>query len=481
VSPLTSTTSTTDTPPPVDRPVRPVVALTLVMVCQLMITVTITAVNISLPAIRNELNLSVTGLSWASNAYLLAFGGLLLPGARAGDILGRRRMFVVGVLVFTAASIAGALATSPAWLIMALVGQGVGAALAEPASLALIAANFPPGPRRKRALGIFSTAAGLGLSLGLVIGGSLSTVSWRWAILAAAPFGVMILALVPLGVRETPRVNGRFDLAGALTCTAGTSALVYGLVRASAQGWDDAWTIGMLVGSVLLLTAMVMIESRAAQPIIPLRLLTDRHRDGAYATLLLVGTLGSTLLFCLFQFMQDVLKFSPVETGVAFLPFALALMVTALLAPRLPTRPALVGGILLVIAGAVWLTRLSPSSGYTEALLGPQLLLGGGYGFAIAALNLAILSRVPKNVGGAVAGLQQAMVRLGASLGLAGTVTVFTATAGAGETVRLVVHGYASAFGLTVAIYILALVIALVTIRPSGVAERVDDEHYSGA
>jgi MFS family permease len=477
---LISTPSTTDTAAPVDRPVRPAVALTLVIVCQLMITVTIIAENISLPAIKAELHLSVSGLSWASNAYLLAFGGLLLLGARAGDILGRRRMFVVGVVVFTVASVFGALANSPAWLITALVGQGVGAALAEPASVALIAANFPVGPRRNRALGIFSTTTGLGLTLGLVLGGALSTASWRWAMITAVPLGVLILVLVPLGVRETQRVSGRFDLAGALTATGGTFALVAGLVRASSNGWSDAWTIGELVAAVVLLTATVLIESRAPQPIIPLPLLTDRRRGGAYATLLLVGTLGGTLLFSLFQFMQDVLGFTPVETGVAFLPFAVALLVTALLAPRLPTRPVLVGGILLVIAGSLWLTRLGPASGYTGALLGPLLLLGAGYGFAIAALNLAILARVPRTAGGAVAGLQQTMVRLGGSLGLAGTVTVFAATAGTGQTVALAVHGYASAFGLVVAFYVVALVVALLTIRPSGVSERADDGTYAG-
>ncbi|MFF0579685.1 MFS transporter [Streptosporangium saharense] len=453
---------------------RPAIALTLVITCQLMITVTIIAVNISLPAIRTELRLSVSGLSWAENAYLLAFGGLLLLGARTGDILGRRRTFVAGVIVFTAASVAGALATSLVWLITALAAQGVGSALAEPAAIALIAANVPVGPRRNRALGIFSTTTGLGLTLGLVVGGTLSTVSWRLALLAAIPFGAAILALVPMAVRETERVKGRFDLAGALTCTVGTTALVYGLVRASGEGWTDVWTAGTLLGAVLLLTATVVIESRAAQPIIPLRLLTNRHRGGAYAALLLVGTLGGTLLFCLFQFMQDVLGLSPVGTGVAFLPFALTLLVAALLTPRLPTRPVLVCGILLVIAGALWLTRLSPSSGYAEALLGPLLFLGAGYGFAIAALNLALLSRVPKDAGGAVAGLQQTMVRLGASLGLAGTVTVFTLVAGAGETAELAVRGYAGAFGLTVAFFALALVVALVTLRPSGIA---DDEN----
>lgn len=478
---MSSFTPTTSTPSPVERPVRPAIALTLVIVCQLMITVTIIAENISLPAIRTELHLTVTSLSWASNAYLLAFGGLLLLGARAGDILGRRRIFVVGVLVFTVASFAGAVAQTPVWLIAALAGQGVGAALAEPASLALIAANFPVGLRRNRALGAFSTTTGLGLTLGLVLGGTLSTASWRWAILSAVPFGLLILALVRLGVRETDRVPGRFDLAGALTSTIGTTALVYGLVRASAQGWGDAWTIGMLVGSVVLLTTTVLIESRVPQPIIPLHLLADRRRGGAYFTLLLVGTLSGMLLFCLFQFMEDVLRFSPVGTGAAFLPFAAALLVTALLAPRLPTRPVLVGGILLVIAGSLWLTHLSPSSGYVDGLFGPLLLLGGGYGFAIAALNLAILARVPKNSGGAVAGLQQTMVRLGASLGLAGTVTVFAATAGNGKTQALAVHGYASAFGLTVAIYVVALVVALVTLRPTAVADRVEDEHPATA
>jgi MFS family permease len=458
---------------PSGRVGRPGLTLVLVMGCQLMVTVTIVAVTISLPSIRTGLHLTITGLSWVPNAYLLAFGGLLLLGGRASDILGQRRAFVVGVALFTLASLGGAAANSAGGLIVALVGQGIGAALAEPASLALIAATFPEGPRRHRALGIFSTAAGFGLTFGLLLGGALSTVSWRLAILAAVPFGVVILVLVPFGVRQVEPVGGRFDLAGALTSTGGVTALVYALVRAAAKGWRDPWTVGALVAAVMLLAAVVVVESRAAQPIIPLQLLTDRRRGGSYATLLLVGTLGGTLLFCLFQFMQDVLGLSPVETGLAFLPFAFALLVTPVatlrLLTRLDARPVLLVGIGLLTAGVAWLTRLTPSSGYSGALLGPLLLLGAGQGFAITTLNLTILSRVPQGAAGAVSGLQQVMLRLGASLGLAGTVTVFGATEGEGGTKALAVHGwYAGAFGLTAVFLVCALVVAAVTLRPAG-------------
>jgi MFS family permease len=433
-----------------------------------MIVVTITAVNISLTAIKADFHMSVAGLSWVSNAYLLAFGGLLLVSGRASDLFGRRLIFVAGIALFAAASVAGALATDAAWLVTTLALQGVGAALAEPTSLALITATFPAGPQRDRALSVVSTATGFGLALGLLLGGALSTFSWRWALAANVPFAVLILILVPLCFKETPRMHGRFDFAGALAGTAGATTLVYGLVRASTQGWGNPLTIGSLVLSALLLAATILIERRAMLPVIPLRLLADRIRGGAYVTLLLVGTLGGTLLFCLFQFMEGVLRYSPVESGVAFLPFATALLGAALLAARLPRRPALGGGIALVIAGALWLLAgLTPSSGYLDTLLGPLVLLGAGYGFGITTLTLAILSRVPKDVTGAAAGLQQAMLRIGASLGLAGTVTVFTATAGKGGTKLLETHGYASAFGMIAAIYIVALVIAILTVGRS--------------
>ena len=248
---------------------------------QLMIILDMTVVNIALPHIQASLNFSATSLSWVLNGYTLTSGGLLLLGGRAGDILGRRRMFIAGISLFTVASLAGGLATTPGLLLAARALQGVGGAFASPAVLALIVTSFPEGRERTRALGIYMGVITGGSSLGLVLGGVITEwLSWRWVLFINVPIGLAVVAVTPRFVAETPRQPGRFDLAGALTATAGVTALVYGFIRAASDGWDDQLALAAFGAAAVLLTLFVVTETRARQPITPMRLFTDVSRAG---------------------------------------------------------------------------------------------------------------------------------------------------------------------------------------------------------
>jgi MFS family permease len=476
--------------PPDEEPPRlrrPSVALALILACQLMVMVAVAGVNIALPQIRAHMHMSVVDLSWVSNAYLLTFGGLLVLGGRAADMYGRRRVFLAGIAVFAAASLLGALAVSPAWLIVSLVGQGVGAALAEPASLALVASNFPEGRPRNRALAVFATASGVGLAIGLLLGGLLGTISWRLTLSINVPLGVLILVLTPFFVPATARYARRLDLLGAATSTLGMVALVYGLVRAADQGWSNTGTWLSFGAAVVLLVACVAVETRIDVPVLPVRLFADRNRAGAYACTLLIGSLGATLLFCVTQFMEIVLGFSTLRAGVAYLPASGMLLLTASITPwmiaRWPSHRVLAAAAAVLLVACLWLTRLDPGTGYAAGVLGPLILIGAGEGVSITVLASRILSRLRADEAGAASGLQQTMLRLGSSLGLAGTVTVFAATAAAfvraraesatdsPEAQAALTHGIAGAFGLEAALVAVALIIALVVLRPERSAE----------
>ena len=292
---------------------------------QLMIILDMTVVNIALPHIQANLHFSATSLSWVLNAYTLTSGGLLLLGGRAGDILGRRRMFVAGISLFTLASLAGGLATTAGLLLAARALQGVGGAFASPAVLALIVTSFPEGRERTRALGIY---------MGVIT----EWLSWRWVLFINVPIGLAVVAIAPLFVGETPRLPGRFDLAGALTATAGVTALVYGFIRAAADGWGDHLALAAFGAAVVLLTLFVVTETRARQPITPLRLFTDVSRAGSFIArlLLIAGMFG--VFFFLTQFLQKIMGFSPLRAGVAFLPMTFALFGVSRMAPRLMPR-----------------------------------------------------------------------------------------------------------------------------------------------
>jgi EmrB/QacA subfamily drug resistance transporter len=463
-------------------------ALALVLCAQLMIILDMTVVNVALPHIASGLRFSESGLSWVLNAYTLTFGGLLLLGGRAGDILGRRRVFIAGIALFTAASLAGGLATSAAWLLAARAAQGVGGALASPAVLALIAASFADGRERTRALSIYTGVAMGGGSLGLVLGGVITQwASWRWVLFINVPIGIVVALSAPLLLPESPRQPGRFDLAGALTSTLGMTLLVYGFIRVGSSGFGDRQAEGAFLAAVILLAVFVANESRARQPITPLRLFADRGRTGSYITRLLIVAGMFGMFFFLTQYVQKILGFSPLRAGLAFLPMTVALFGVSRLSSRLLARFSglvlMVAGMLPVVAGMAWLSRLDPGASYTSGVLGPMLLIGTGMGVVFVPLTMASLAGVRPEDSGAASSMVNVTQQVGGSLGLAALVTVFaTATRNAAARpaghlsalaqahsaalqASATVHGMSSAFTLAAVFDLAALLIVVTVIR----------------
>jgi EmrB/QacA subfamily drug resistance transporter len=457
-------------------------ALVILLCAQLMVILDATVVNIALPQIQHGLHFSATSLSWVMNGYTLTFGGLLLLGGRAGDILGRRRMFVAGVALFTVASLAGGLANSAGLLLAARAAQGVGGALASPAVLALIIGSFSEGRERTRALAIYTAVITGGASLGLVLGGVITEwLSWRWVLFINVPIGLFALIAAPLFVTETPRQPGRFDLGGALTSTLGMASLVYAFIRAASNGWGDSVAVGAFVAAVVLLALFVLNERRAPQPITPLRLFTDLSRSGSYiARLLLVaGMMG--MFFFLTQFLQDILGFSPLRAGIAFLPMTIILFGVSRIVPRLmqavgPKR-LMIAGLIPVIIALAWLSRVSPGTDYWTGVFGPMLLLGGGMGVVFVPLTTASLSGVAPEDSGAASSMVNVMQQVGGAVGLAVLVAVYGTAArddlrhpqaglsALAQARRVQAHGTATAFLLAAIFDLVALTVIAVLIR----------------
>ncbi|MET8165436.1 MFS transporter [Streptomyces sp. NPDC005329] len=459
-------------PAPPGPTARPGAVLLVIVTAYLMVGVDSTVVNVALPDIRRDLGFSPTGLSWVLNAYTLAFGGLLLLGGRVGDLLGRRRTLTLGVLLFAGSSLLGGLAGDGGWLLAARALQGVGAALTAPSTLALITTNFPEGPRRHHALGVYSSTAGIGASIGLVLGGMLTAwASWRWSLLINVPIGIAVALALPRFVTETPRHAGRFDAAGALTGTAGTTSLVYAFIRVSQEGWSDVLALLGFTGAAALLVGFVLLEARAEQPIMPLRLFADRDRAGAYLGVLLLpaGMFGAFYFLTLIS--QEVLRYSPLRAGFAFLPMTAVMFTTVRFVPRLLARigakPLILTGMTLLAGSGAWLWRLGPDDGYATGLLGPLLLLGVGIGLALMPLNATILAKVGPAEAGAASGLLQSLQWLGGTLGLSVLVTVYgTATRHTvGSPAEILTHGAARAFGAAALIALAALLTAALAIR----------------
>ena len=461
-------------PGPTRRRGRPGLALVIMLSAQLMIILDLTVVNIALPHIQTGLNFSAASLSWVLNAYTLTFGGLLLLGGRAGDILGRRRVFLAGIALFTLSSLAGGLATTDWMLLVARALQGVGGALASPAVLALVVGSFTEGRERTRALGIYSAVAMGGASLGLVLGGVITEwLSWRWVLFVNVPVGIVVLAVTPLFVTESARQPGRFDLTGAVTSTGGMTALVYAFIRAAASGWGDRVAVAAFAVAVLLLGLFLVTEARARQPITPLRLFADLGRSGSYlARLLLVaGMFG--MFFFLTQFVQEILGFSPLAAGVAFLPLTLTVFGVSRAAPRLIPRfggtRLMLAGMLPVIAGMAWLAQVSAGTSYLAGILGPMLLLGTGMGLVFVPLTAASLAGVAPTDSGAASSMVNVMQQVGGSLGLAILVTVFGTAyrhAGGGAHQALV-HGVSAAFSVAALFDVAALLVIALSTGPA--------------
>jgi EmrB/QacA subfamily drug resistance transporter len=408
---------------------RPGPALLVLAAAQLMVVLDATIVNVALPHIQRALGFSGTNLEWVVNAYALAFGGLLLLGGRTGDLLGRRKMFIAGLLLFSAASLAGGFANSQAFLLTARAVQGVGGALVAPAALSLITTTFPEGPPRNRALGVYAAMSIAGGAIGLIGGGLLTTyASWRWVLFVNAPIGLAVALAAPRVLAESPRRRGRFDLPGAITGTGGIAALVYGLVSAAASPdgashWGDAKVLASLAAAAVLLAAFAVIETRSPQALLPVRLLRDRTRTGAYLSYLGVGIFIFGMFFFLTVFMQAVWGYSPLKTGAAYLPFTAALLLgsgtAAQLLPKTGARPILIAGSAASTGGLYWLSRISEHDSYASAVLGPTIVIGAGLALLFVTLSLVALNRVPEADSGVASSLLNTGQQAGGSIGLA--------------------------------------------------------------
>lgn len=459
---------------------NPVFALAIILGCYLMIILDISVVITALPSIHEDLGLSTAELSWVQNAYTLTFGGLLLLGARAGDILGRRQVFVAGIALFTFASALGGIAQSPAWLLGARALQGVGAAIAAPSTLALLTVSFPEGTERTRAVAWYSAVAGAGGSVGLLLGGALTSwVSWRAGLFVNVPLGAALIWLAPRYLPETERHSGRFDLAGALSSTIGMTALVYGLVRAAEKSWGDVWALASFAAAAVLLAFFVANERRAAQPITPLRLFASRKRVGAYVTrIFVVGAMYSTFFF-LTQYLQGVQGYGALEAGCAFLPMTLSVFAMVRVIPRLVPRfgefRILAAGLTIALVGMLWLTQISPDANYLTHTAAPLMLLGIGMGSALTPLTTAGMAGVADHDAGAASGLINVAQQLGGTLGVGALVTVFAA-ASAGAGTDALVEGVPTVLDGAAILLALALTTVLAVMRPRLVPARVEAE-----
>ncbi|WP_280440804.1 MFS transporter [Nocardia brasiliensis] len=450
------------------RPFRSGLVLVTLLTCQLMIVLDITVMNVALPRIRTDLEFSATGLSWVINAYALTFGGLLLLGGRAGDLFGRRRLFIVGTALFTVASLVGGLAPSAAWLIGARVVQGIGAAMAGPNTLALLTTTFSEPKARMRVLALFSGMSSAGFAIGLIVGGLLTEwLSWRSALFINVPFGLAVVVLALRYLPDAPRRSARLDLPGAVTATAGVAVLVYGFISAAADGWGSETTDIALAAGLLLLAAFLVIELRTAQPLLPLRLFLDRDRAAGYANIFFGPMAGMSMFFFLTQYLQEVRGLSALATGFAFLPTAVLMFTMIRLIPRLLPRfgpkPVTMIGSALMLSGLLLLTQLTAESGYFPLLFAAMVLMGLGIGLAFSPLGVIIMGNVPGEDAGAAGGAMQTLQQTGSALGLAILVTVFgTAVRDAsGSAHEVLVSGITTAFAAACGIAALTFLVAL--------------------
>jgi len=472
-------------------------ALLVIAAAQLMVVLDATIVNVALPHIQNALHFSGTNLEWVVNAYTLAFGGLLLLGGRSGDLLGRRRIFIAGIALFAVASLAGGFATDQAWLLIARVVQGIGGALAAPASLSLIAVTFPEGRERNRAMGVYSAVSIAGAAIGLIAGGLLTSyANWRWVFFVNVPIGLVLVFLAPRVLGESERRRGRFDLPGAITGSLGLGALVYGLSEAAttftngqAVGhWGSVKVIVSLVAAVVLLGAFALIEARSRHALVPPRVLRSRDRTGAYLISLCIGTAVFGMFFFMTIFVQTVWGYSPVRSGIAYLPMVAGIMVGAGLSSnlvaRIGARPLMIMGPAFAAGGMFWLSQVSEHSTYAGGLLGPMMLTGLGMGLTFVPLSLVSLAGVGNDDAGIAASLLNVGQQVGGSVGLAilGTVAwsavasnLHSASAAAGshlsQAAQLAMSNHALAYGfgrgylVSAGIALLALVVSLAFIR----------------
>jgi EmrB/QacA subfamily drug resistance transporter len=406
-------------------------ALALLAMTQFVIVIDASIVNVALPSIGKGLSFSRADLSWVVNAYTLTFGGFLLLGGRLADLVGRRRMFMYGLVLFSLASLAGGLANSEGWLLGARAVQGLGAAIVSPAALSLVTTTFSEGSERNRALGIWGAVAGAGGAAGVLLGGVLTSgLTWRWVLFVNVPIGAIAAALAPRVLVESRVEDTRrsFDIPGALTVTAGLSLLVYALVDAVNAGWGSAATLLKLAGAALLLIAFVVIELRERWPLMPFSIFRLRTLRGANIVGLLVGMSLFSMFFFISLYLQNVLHYSPIKTGLSYLPLAVAIILSAGVASQLVTRvgfkPTLIAGLLFVAAGLAWFSQVRAGGSFAADVLGPSLLAAVGLGLSFVTTTIAAVTGTQPHEAGLASGLINTAQQVGGALGLAILATI---------------------------------------------------------
>jgi EmrB/QacA subfamily drug resistance transporter len=418
-----------------DSPRAKLLALALLATTQFVVVLDAAIVNVALPSIGSALDFSQDNLAWVVNAYTLTFGGFLLLGGRLADLLGRRRMFMAGLVIFSVASLLGGLAQSDTWLIAARAAQGLGAAIVSPAALSIITNTFAEGAERNRALGVWGAVAGSGGAAGVLLGGVLTQyLGWEWVLFVNVPIGVAAALLAPRLLAESrDEVDERsFDIAGAVTVTGGLALLVYTLVDANQAGWGSAKTIGLGALSLALLVGFVVIERRQRQPLVPFSIFRMRTLRGANIVSLLIGMSLFSMFFFISLYMQQVLGYDALKAGISYLPLALAIIFSAGIASVLVTRVGfkwvLVAGMLFITAGLVWFAQVSPNGSFVGDILFPSLLAAVGLGFAFVPVTIAAVSGIRPDQAGLASGLVNTTQQVGGALGLAILVAVANST-----------------------------------------------------
>jgi EmrB/QacA subfamily drug resistance transporter len=418
---------------PRDHGVNPWLVLVLVCLAQFMVILDATIVNVALPSIQADLDMSESGLQWVVNAYALLFGGFLLLGGRAGDLIGRKRVFLAGLVLFTAASLLCALSTGETMLILARGLQGLGAALVSPAALSIVTTTFREGTERTKALGVWASIAVGGGAVGLVLGGLLvETLSWPWIFFVNVPVGIaaFVVSLRYVPESKDEHMHKSFDLAGAVTVTGGLIALVYAIVRSAESGWGSGEVLGILVLSAVLLVGFVLIERRSAEPLVRLSIFSVKTVRGANAAMFVVAAGLFAMFFFNTLYVQRVLGFSPLEAGFAFVPFTAGIIIGAglsqKLVPALGAREVPLIGSAIGSVGLLTFLRLGTDSSYVTDLLPGILLTSVGMGLVFVPITLIATSGVPYDDAGLASGLFNTAQQIGGALGLALLTTLAT-------------------------------------------------------
>ena len=455
--------------------------LAVTVAAQFMVIVDVSVVNVALPAIKHDLHFSQDNLQWVITAYAILFGGTLLLGGRLADLLGRRRLFMAGVAVFTVGSLLSGLAWSAGALIVTRALQGLGGALLAPAALSIIVTTFREGRDRNRALGVMGAASGSGGAVGVLLGGILtSDLSWSWIFFVNLPVGVAVLAVSPwlLSESRAELSHRHFDVAGAVSITAGMMVLVYAITRASQHGWGSGLTVGLLAAAAALIMAFVAIEARSPAPLLPLRIFRARTISAANAASAMVGAAAFGQFFLLALYLQQILGYSAVKTGVAFIAITVTIILLSNLAQSLTTRlgarPVLSAGLLLTAAGGALYARM-PAGGHYFWDVFPGLLVSGvGLAFTFVPVVIAGLTGVQPADAGVASGLLNTSRQIGGAIGLAAVTTIASTAAGHYADSHAVLassgpaltHGFQAAFYALIGVALVGAAIAAVFVEP---------------